>query len=272
MTATKDFSSLSGSYALHALDPEERAEFEQHLQESDLQETEQTRNEVTELSDTAVLLGLAVAPVMPGPALKDSIMAKLGSTPQLPSVPVSPNQSADAASRRPRDTAAPTPAERKARAAWFLRPVTALACAAAAVALIIGGGVIVNSFSVDSFEQAQADQLAAITTANDAQRRVSPIEGGGTATLVWSNELGTSALVVADLEPLSSDRDYQLWYIDAGDGVARPAGVFSTAATGVGSRVLDGSMGAGDAVGLTVEPAGGSDTPTTTPIVVIESA
>jgi len=272
MTAAKDFSTLSGSYAIHALDPEERAEFEQHLQESDLQETEQTRNEVTELSDTAVLLGLAVAPVMPRPALKDSIMAKLGSTPQLSSVPAASSQSADAASRRPRDDAAPTPAERKARAAWFLRPVTALACAAAAVALIIGGGVIVNNFSVDSFEQAQADQLAAITTADDAERRVSPIEGGGTATLVWSNELGTSALVVADLEPLSSDRSYQLWYIDAGDGVARPAGVFSTAATGVGSRVLDGSMGAGDAVGLTVEPAGGSDTPTTTPIVVIESA
>jgi len=272
MTAAKDFSTLSGSYALNALGPEERAEFEQHLQESDGQETEQTRNEVTELSDTAVLLGLAVAPVTPSPALKDSIMAKLGSTPQLSPVSAASNQSADAASHRPLDTAAPSPAERKARAAWFLRPVTALACAAAAVALIIGGGVIVNNFSVDSFEQAQADQFAAISAADDAQRRVSPIEGGGTATLVWSNELGTSALVVADIASLPADRSYQLWYIDAGDGVARPAGVFSTAASGGASRVLDGSMGAGDAVGLTVEPAGGSATPTTTPIVVIESA
>jgi len=272
MTAAKDFSTLSGSNALHALGPAERAEFEQHLRESALQETEQTRNEVTELSDTAVLLGLAVAPVTPSPALKDTIMAKLGSTPQLSPVSASSSPSADAASRPPHDTAAPSPAERKARAAWFSRPVTALACAAAAVALIIGGGVIVNNFSVDSFEQAQADQLAAINAADDAQRRVSPIEGGGTATLVWSKELGTSALVVAGIASLPADRSYQLWYIDAGDGVARPAGVFSTAATGVGSRVLDGSMGAGDAVGLTVEPAGGSATPTTTPIVVIESA
>ena len=272
MTAATDFSNLSGSYALNALGAAERAEFEQHLQESGLQETEQTRNEITGLSDTAVLLGLAIAPVTPSAALKDSIMAKLGSTPQLSPASGSSNPSADAASRRPLDNATATPAKRKASAAWFSRPVTALACAAAAVALIIGGGVIANNFSVDSFQQAQADQLAAINAADDAQRRVAPIEGGGTATLVWSNELGSSALVVADLEPLSSDFSYQLWYIDAADGVARPAGVFSTAGSGGASRVLDGSMGAGDAVGLTVEPAGGSEIPTTAPIVVIESA
>ena len=37
-------------------------------------------------------------------------------------------------------------------------------------------------------------------------------------------------------------------------------------------RVLDGDMKAGDTVGVTVEPSGGSKTPTTTPIVAIASA
>jgi anti-sigma-K factor RskA len=36
-------------------------------------------------------------------------------------------------------------------------------------------------------------------------------------------------------------------------------------------RVLTGEMAAGDAVGVTVEPQGGSNQPTTTPIVDIAS-
>lgn len=77
-TQRSDLTTSSGAYVLNSLDPHEQHEFEAQLAES-----EELRNEVTELTDTAVLLGMAVAPVAPSPELRDSIMSRLASTPQL---------------------------------------------------------------------------------------------------------------------------------------------------------------------------------------------
>lgn len=249
-----DAASLSGAYALNALDAEERELFEAHLLES-----EATRNEVTELSDTAVELGLAVDPVQPPASLKASILSQLDATPQLPREEIA----APDASRFSR-------AETKAQARWFQRPVALLATVAAAAALILGGGVVANQIGQNTFQQAQADQLAAINAADDSQRVVAAIDGGGTATLVWSTDLKSSALIVDGLEPLPATSVYELWYID-GSG-ARPAGTFSVGDTGNTWRVLDGTMGFGDVVAVTVEPAGGSTVPSSDPIVQLASA
>ena len=253
MTSDKELGNLSGSYALNGLDAADLAEFETHLQQS-----QATRDEVTELTDTAVLLGLAVEPVQPSAGLKASIMDQLDAHPQLPVA-------------SPVATAAfESPAGRKAQARWFTRPVTALAAVAAAIALFVGGGVVTTSLAQNSFAQQQADQLAAINSADDAQRASVDLADGGTATLVWSNSLLSSALIVDGLAPLPADRTYELWYIN--DAGARPAGTFGVAGSGSTWRVLDGTMKAGDTVGVTVEPRGGSDAPTTDPVVVIASA
>ena len=257
MTPRKnDAASFSGAYTLHALDAEEARAFESHLLES-----EETRNEVTELADTAVLLGLAVDPVRPPASLKASIMAQIATTPQLdreqPSAPV-----VDVA----RFSGA---AERKAQSRWF-RPVIALASVAAAAAIIFGGAVVSNNIGTTTQQQAQADQLAAINSADDSQKLVAAVDGGGTATLVWSTDLASSALIVDDFASLPADKVYELWYID--ENGARPAGTFTVGSDGKTWQVLEGTMGAGDTVGVTVEPSGGSTTPTTDPVLVIASA
>lgn len=257
MTRKHEVASLSGAYALHALSEEESILFEAQLAES-----EEMRNEVTELTDTAVLLGLATRPIAPPAALKASIMAQLASTPQLPRE-VEPEASIDV--RRFSGAA-----EAKARSRWFAKPITALVGMAAAVALIAGGVVTANTIADNTFQQAQADQLAAINAADDSQRQVAKVPTGGTVTLMWSGKLASSALIADDLEPLPSDSVYQLWYID--ESGARSAGVFTVDDDGSTWQVLDGEMAAGDTVGITVEPAGGSDSPTTSPIVEIASA
>lgn len=262
MTSDKELGNLSGSYALNGLDAADLAEFETHLQQS-----QATRDEVTELTDTAVLLGLAVEPVQPSAGLKASIMDQLDAHPQLP---VAASSAAGASSASVATAAFESPAGRKAQARWFTRPVTALAAVAAAIALFVGGGVVTTSLAQNSFAQQQADQLAAINSADDAQRASVDLADGGTATLVWSNTLLSSALIVDGLAPLPADRTYELWYIN--DAGARPAGTFGVAGSGSTWRVLDGTMKAGDTVGVTVEPRGGSDAPTTDPVVVIASA
>ncbi|MBH0008603.1 anti-sigma factor domain-containing protein [Salinibacterium sp. SWN1162] len=294
-----DLAAQSGAYALNALSPEEREAFEKHLAASD-----ETRTETTELSDTAVALGMAIDPVTPPPALKANLMAMIAQTPQLPreadvavvaddassSVDVASTPLAtvtplaasvslaadDSAEQSSTSAAAPaSPAERKAQARWFTRPATALAAVAAAVALIVTGGVVADSIGRTSIEQSsfaagQADQLAAINAASDSQRLVSTVAGGATATFVWSGELASSAVIVDGLEALPADQVYELWYID--EAGARPAGLMNAADDGPTWRVLDGDMAIGDVVGVTIEPKGGSDAPTTDPIVVFESA
>ena len=259
MTPRKhDVASLSGAYALHALTEDEATAFESQMQES-----EETRNEVTELADTAVLLGLAVDPVAPPASLKASIMAQLATTPQLP------RETATAAPVAT-DARFSSPAQAKAQARWFAKPVNAILSVAAAVALIIGGGVAVNAISTNVTQQAAADQLAAIYAADDSKSLKGTVAGGGQATLVYSSSMATAALIVEEMNSLPSDKVYELWYIDE-DG-ARPAGTFTVGANGKTWQVLEGTMGKGDTVGVTVEPHGGSTTPTTDPVLVIASA
>jgi len=266
----------SGSYVLNSMDENEREEFEAQLAES-----EELRNEVTELTDTAVLLGLAITPVTPSPALKQNIMARLSQTPQLPredAEPLAPVRTLHAvpalASEESRQDAPPavalTPAATKAKARWYSRPVVVLTSAAAAVVLIAGAIVGTNVALQAPHGTQETAALAAISSAPDAQREAAVVTTGGTATLIWSDQLGKSAFVGKDLKSLPSSKTYELWYINSA-GKAVGAGLFES--TGKSTvAVLNGKMAKGDIVGVTVEPAGGSKAPTTKPIVAIQSA
>jgi anti-sigma-K factor RskA len=243
----------SGAYALNALGEPERAEFEAELAES-----EALRNEATELGDTAVLLGLAVDPVEPSAGLKAAIMDRLSSTPQLPREVVE------------RLEQRPTSPEERARIRWFERPVIVLTAVAAAIAIVAGAGTIAAVVQQGTSRQQQADALAAINASDDLKHASAAVASGGTATLVWSAGLGRSALIVKGLDALPGDKTYELWYIDA-KGTPTPAGLFEATSASTW-RVLDGTMAAGDTVGVTVEPSGGSPAPTTKPIVAIASS
>jgi len=260
VTNDNEIENLTGAYVLHATTAQEREAVEAMADRS-----QAVRNELTELADTAVLLGLAVEPVQPSPELKANVMAMLDSTPQL-GAPQQPGALASGAG--PTDFV--LPAERRAAAKWFNRPVAILTAAAATVALVGGGVIVSNQLASQTYQQAQVDQLAAITAASDSRRVTAEVAGGGTATLVWSNELGSAAMMVDGVATLSDGKTYQLWYIDS-DG-ERPAGTFTVDDSGETWRVLDGAMADGDTIGLTVEPAGGSQTPTTKPVVSIVSA
>ena len=76
--------------------------------------------------------------------------------------------------------------------------------------------------------------------------------------------------MIDDLDQLPDGKTYQLWYIGEAGPIA--AGTFEAADSGVSWRVLDGQMSGDDVVGVTIEPAGGSEQPTTEPIVAFESA
>ena len=254
----KELSGWSGAYALGALTEPEKTEFEALLAES-----EETRTEVTELTDTANELGLAIAPEQPSAGLRNRLLAQVAVTPQLaPLETVAPVES-------PTTPTASTRAETKAQARWFSRPATALVAVAAAVALLFGGGVLANTLIQGQQTSSTAALIDQITAATDYQRKTTDVVGGGTATVVWSVSLQRSALIVNGIPVLPSGKTYELWYIDAKGATA--AGTFDVSDGGMRSVVLAGAMTFGDTIGVTVEPAGGSSTPTSDPVAVVQT-
>lgn len=271
---SNDMLETAAAYALGALDADEAAAFESVLATSP-----ELQREVESLREVSGMLGAATAPVAPSAGLKQSLMAEIAATPQLPreaahtapAVDVPPAV-LDAPVRHvaPVRHAEPAPipmsglASERARTRWFSRPGVIVAAAAAAVALFFGG-----VFAADLVRPGAADQavLAQVVAAPDATVASSEVAGGATASLVSSESLGLSVMVFDGLDELADDEAYALWYI-TGDEIS-PAGLFTVDGDGEVVQVLEGDFVAGTVVGVTVEPADGSPQPTSDPIVAI---
>lgn len=256
MTENDDSRLTSGAFSLDALSPEESRAFQRAADaDPDL------RREADELLETAAVLGLATSPVDPPARLKADLMALIMQTHQLPAAVVVD----DAA-----DRAQATPAMRKSQSRWFSRPGVFVA-AAAAVALFVGGGfagalVAGNSSVPDT----QARVIAQISAAPDATMARTAVAGGGNATLMWSKSLGESAVLTSGLPALASGHVYEAWYINGTTVVS--AGVLVSQDPTMSWCVLSGVMKDGATIGVTVEPSGGSDQPTTVPIIAMATA
>ncbi|WP_353826839.1 anti-sigma factor domain-containing protein [Agromyces sp. SYSU T0242] len=260
----EDLDALLAAYALDAVTDDERADVDARLASSP-----ELRDRVREHREAASALAVATEPVAPPPGMRASILDRLDEVPQVgpeadprpvpaPAAPA-PVTPAEAPAAR----AEPGPAERTARARWFARPGAVLAAAAAAVLLIAGAVVGVNWGGPAGWGAQR--QVQAIADAPDARSETVASAGGGDVTLVWSEELGRSAVRAEDLPDVGSEATYELWYID--ESGAAPAGTFDPAG-GAAYIVLEGAFRPGVVVGMTVEPAGGSPAPTTEPVAV----
>ena len=229
--SANDTTTRAASYAVGALTAAERREVE-----NDLRRSPRLAAEVREFSETAGMLGLATPPVAPSDSLRDSILAGIEDAPQM---------------------------SRVVRGPWFARPATMLMGAAAAAVIAIGGTVLAMNLTT---EPSPVDQIVA---AADYERVSTEMDDGATVVAIWSASLERAAITVRDMDAPPADHTYQLWYIDEA-GHAAPAGTFD-ADSNPQTVVLAGEMDAGDAIGITVEPAGGSASPTTNPILVIST-
>ncbi|WJY01427.1 anti-sigma factor [Curtobacterium sp. 458] len=285
-----DPSTLTGSYALDALSDDERTQVEVALASSP-----ELRSETDSLRETALQLAYSTAPIEPPASLKASLMAQIQNTPQA--APLAPAASVPAASAaaasdpassdagleaRPASAPSPAsasvsgPAETAARRRWFQRPAAALSAAAAVAVVFLGvglgvGGVLNPGDESRPGTSQSTSVLDGIYAASDFQRSSTPVQGGGTATVVWSQDLGKSAVILDGVEAAPKGKTYELWYIDskAAGGSITSAGLMDQYADGVHSAVLSGKVRDGVTVGITVEPAGGSKQPTTTPIAAV---
>ncbi|MDI3417789.1 anti-sigma factor [Streptomyces luteolus] len=242
MTAA-DLHTATGAYVLHALEPAERAAFEGHLAVC-----EACQQEVRELSATAARLGLAVAATPPA-ALKDQVLRRITTVRQAPPQ---------------------VPGRGRSRRSWTrsLPRLALAACLAAAAAL---GGVAVwqHQSAEDAREQArearqQAADLTAVLAAPDAESATAKLGDGATGTVVVSRAQDRAAFLAAGLPDLPEGKVYQLWFDDGGE--MRSAGLVRTGTDDRSATLMDGPVGKASGMGITVEPAGGSPRPTTSPL------
>ena len=141
------------------------------------------------------------------------------------------------------------------RARWY-RPVLV---AAAVLAVLLGVGGVFALRAGDG-PNGDGSELAQVLGAPDAATVSLKGTRPGTLRLVYSKARKQAVVVGSDLSGPGPDRTYQLWAIEG--TTPKPAGVFTPGAAGSVDQVVDAPRSNPDAWGVTIEPTGGSPTPT----------
>jgi anti-sigma-K factor RskA len=221
---------LTAGYALDALDPAEREEYERHLDDC-----MQCQEELAAFWEVTGALAVAADGPAPSPALRDRILADARAEQQNV-----------------------VPLESRRRHVPALAAVTAIAAAAA-----IGLGIYAISLNndLDSTRAAlTAQEDAAAVLADPAATTVALQAGSG--RLVVSGD-GAAVLVLDDLAGAPEGKTYQAWVVEGQTPVS--AGTFAPtdgqAIVAIPQAVPDGAV-----VAVTVEQSGGATSPTLPPI------
>lgn len=237
---TADVHTMTGAYSVNALPDDERRHFEAHLVECAA-----CRQEVEEMRRTAARLG-AAAHETPPPSLRANVLAQIDVTRQE-----APSNVTEL---------------RRRRATRTTRLVAAAAAIFAITAASLGGVTARQSSRIDMLETAMVRSTDVLAAA-DARTITLDAPEGVTARVVYSATRGEGVFLAHGLAALPADQVYELWLI--GESGATPAGLFLPTEDGrVLPHVMTGDLRATTAFGVTIEPAGGSPEPTSTPIIL----
>jgi anti-sigma-K factor RskA len=237
-----DVRDLIGAYVLDALDDVERRKVEQLVAGDP-----EAAREHASLSATAALLGAAVA-AAPPTELRSQVLDEITHTSQF----------------GPRTSTAARPRALRfgltRRNTWLVVAATALVAAA-----VPGTLAWQQALQTQRVEQ-QAQSVVELLSAPGAQLVRGDVAGGGTAIAVLASD--RALFSATGLKTPASGRAYQLWLLR--DGRPIPDAVMTESAGRV--RALTHAFVAGDSLAVTIEPTGGSQSPTSEAVVVLKPA
>ena len=113
--------------------------------------------------------------------------------------------------------------------------------------------------------QDRAARIQSVLAAPDAALRAGELTGGGRVTVVVSDTEDAGVVVLAGAPAPGPDRAYQLWVVD---GVTPISVGLLPAGQSQATELIEGVRGRA-AFAVSLEPAGGSPAPSTTPLVGI---
>ena len=228
------FDDLKEAYALGALSEQERREVEDYLRHQP-----ELGAEVDDLESVANLLALAPQEHEPSPKLRRDLLRRISSSSDV--------------------TPALDPSARQTGLGRLFGP-GGLA-AAAALALVTLGMFAWNA-SLQEENQTLQGEL-------EGQQKSYALQSTGEAQEVRGEVVRLpderAVLVAEDLPSPPEGETYQAWIMR--EDVPEPAGLFEPNDTGAAAAPIEGSIEGADAVAVTVEPSGGSSSPTSDPLM-----
>ena len=248
-------------YVLDALTPEER-----ELVESYLAQHPEARAQVEELQAGASALPHGIAPVEPPRHVREALMARVNS---------------DAEARAPSDVRAPRQPARRALRFEDIFRVLSLGAAAIAIVWAFALNAQVSRLrseisTLNDRVEAQSQSLTQLINSLPQQNVVTVALKGTEAQpsaqgqLIADPKDRSAVLVITGLPPLEPGRTYQVGLIDGGAPVS--AGLLTVDENGQGVFVVDSdqAIGSFNALGISIEPEGGSPEPTGEIVVLSE--
>ncbi|GIH95528.1 anti-sigma factor domain-containing protein [Planobispora siamensis] len=255
----RDPHTLAGAYALDAVDDADRLRFEEHLERC-----AECAQEVRGFTETAARLGHALA-LTPPPRMRERVLAQIGHVRQLPPVVALPVPEFPEASRASRARRA-RPSWRSG-SVWWPKLTAGLTAVSMAAAVVLGVVAIRAQDLLDTTRQDNR-QIAAVLAAPDARAVTDRTEAGGRARAVVSRSQDRLVFVSSGLSPLPESSTYQLWRIGP-SGITSAGLLRPDASGGDPPPVVVEGIGETATMGVTVEPAGGSRQPTSTPLIML---
>ena len=239
-------------YALGALEPGEQAAVGEHLDECP-----RCRARLEEAKQLVMMFAWTPDQHDPPPALRNKVMQRMGHL-----------QRAERRTRR-------NWWERLAVPEWLRSPRLVLQLSGAAMVLLalLGWRVTQLQGEVTTLRAELSDQRSLVAVLYEPDTRIIPLVASGDSNathgyLLFDPERQQAVVKSTTLAALPQDKTYQLWLI-AGDQ-PESVGLLKTNPSGQGSVEIEAQrpISQYQAFGITVEPAGGSAQPTTTPIIL----
>jgi anti-sigma-K factor RskA len=245
-------SALIPAYVLGATDPEETRFVERHLQ--DCPDALADLRAYSDLQDAMLM----ASPTVNTPAaLVSAVQQRIREESNIRTPVIMPRTSARSGG---------------GRTTWWITGV-----AAALALLLITNLYWMNNNNHMMQEAAKAQSLQnernvaiAALTAGDTQitQLSDPHHGNMSGAIVWSSEKQMAMVSVANLPQTPVEQEYQLWFMAGNEEVSM--GTFRVQDDGMGLMIfdLDHPVEDFDAIGVTLEPAGGSSEPTSPPLLM----
>ncbi|MET9490618.1 anti-sigma factor [Nocardia sp. NPDC006630] len=237
-----DLLELAIPYALDALADTERLEIEERLGRAGESVAAEFRATVRDIREAMAAMTVVDARPAP-PALEAALQRALD------------QQIAESGSGATQVT--PLRARRAVTLRWIA------AAAAVVVAIALGTTIAVHRSGTTDSGAITASQ---VLTHSDTRAATEELTGGGTVTVNASRELDAATVSFAAVPAAPADHTYQLWLLPPG-GQPKSAGIVASLPTDREPMLMHLEHAQGIAV--SVEPAGGSDQPTTTPLVAV---
>ncbi len=242
LSPESDLDDLIALYALGALDGDDRAKVERRLATD-----AQARALLAEMQETVGALHANIPSVEPPARAKTRVLSRVDASLYTVTAP----------------TKTENMAQRLLRMLW---PVLAVA----SLAIAIGVGLWAISLQQ---QLAQAQQELAIVQAPGVRvTTLLPVETApqtAQISFIAAPDQQRGVLTVAGLPQVATNQTYQFWLLKGGQPVS--AGLLTVDASGSGKLIVTASEAIGNyqQAGLTVEPAGGSSSPTLANLVTL---